>query len=58
MVEPTDAASTATPHVSVALSRVHFDTMEEDLEKLKEEIRELKELPGNLGLIDAIRYCF
>ncbi|KAF2896223.1 hypothetical protein ILUMI_09953 [Ignelater luminosus] len=53
VVEPTDGATT--PHVSVALSRVHFDNMEEEIEKLKEDIQELKELPANMGLIEALR---
>ncbi|KAF5284380.1 hypothetical protein FQA39_LY17055 [Lamprigera yunnana] len=55
VVETADTGGTVAPHVSVALSRVHFDDLEKELQQLKEEVKELKQLPANVDLITAIR---
>lgn len=56
LLESTEPSTTPPPaHVSVALSKVHFENLEDEIEKLKEDIKELKELPANVDLISAIR---
>lgn len=41
--------------MSVAVNVSHFEQLVNELEYLKVQIKELKEMPGNMGLIDAIK---
>ncbi|CAH1376337.1 unnamed protein product [Tenebrio molitor] len=43
------------PQYSIAVSKVTFDDLQNDVDTLKGQIKELTELPGNMGLIEATR---
>lgn len=44
-----------TPQVSVAFSKTHLKNMESEIEDIRSKIKELAEMPGNMGLLDAAR---
>lgn len=54
VVEPTSLGSSA-PRLSTAMSRRQFEQLTDELEKLKEQVKELTELPANASIIQAIR---
>ncbi|RZC33511.1 intracellular protein transport protein USO1-like [Asbolus verrucosus] len=43
------------PQFSVAVSKSAFDELQEDVSAIKHQIKELTEMPGNMGLIEATR---
>lgn len=47
--------SISTPHVSVAFSKHHLKQLHEDIEDLRQKVKELEELPSNLGLFKAVK---
>lgn len=54
VVEPTFLGSSV-PRLSAAMSRRQFEQLNEDVEKLKDQVKELAELPANASIIQAIR---
>ncbi|KAJ3645501.1 hypothetical protein Zmor_023151 [Zophobas morio] len=48
-------SKSALPQYTVALSKTAFDGVLNELDNLKEEIKELRELPSNFGLIQSTR---
>lgn len=45
----------STPHISMAYSKGHLKQIEDEVEELWKKIKELEELPSNLGLFVAIK---
>lgn len=43
------------PHYSIAITKATFDNLQNDLETCKLQIKELTELPANMGLIEATK---
>lgn len=54
VIEPTEEGI-STPHVSVAVPKSLIDDLQDDMKNMKDQIKELTELPANSGLIDAVR---
>lgn len=44
-----------TPQVSVAFSKTHLKHMEDEINEIRSKLKELAEMPGNMGLLDAAR---
>lgn len=54
VIEPAEEG-VSTPHISVAVPKSLFDGVQEDIKNLKDQVQELIDLPGNMGLLEAMR---
>lgn len=43
------------PKFTIALTKEQLNKLQKDIKDLQKQVKELTEMPGNIGLIDAIR---
>ncbi|XP_076270897.1 uncharacterized protein LOC143202861 isoform X2 [Rhynchophorus ferrugineus] len=56
VVEPASREKLAdTPKFTIALTKEQLGKLQKDIKDLQKQVKELTEMPGNIGLIDAIR---